>query len=122
MLRALLTLAALTGFEAVIFGALSDHALSGAHAQLARTGAHYELTHALAVFASVFVARLGGRGALAAGVLFLIGILLFSGSLYALAFGAPALVAMATPVGGLAFLAGWLMLALACARLKLKET
>jgi uncharacterized membrane protein YgdD (TMEM256/DUF423 family) len=43
--------------------------------------------------------------------LFLGGTVLFSGSLYALAFGAPPLMGMVTPFGGLAFLAGWLLLA-----------
>jgi uncharacterized membrane protein YgdD (TMEM256/DUF423 family) len=51
-----------------------------------------------------------------AGILLLSGIVLFSGSLYALALGAPRGLGMVTPVGGIAFLFGWLALVLALAR------
>ena len=52
----------------------------------------------------------------AAGILLLAGIVLFSGSLYALALSAPRGLGMVTPLGGLAFLLGWLALALALLR------
>ncbi len=70
------------------------------------------------------LAALSGLFAVAAGAmprarfapaLFLAGTLLFSGSLYALAFGAPRIVGVITPVGGLCFLAGWAVLAWAAA-------
>jgi uncharacterized membrane protein YgdD (TMEM256/DUF423 family) len=67
----------------------------------------------------VFVASLdGGRRALAAAGLFVAGTILFSGSLYALALGAPRVIGLATPAGGLALSAGWFVLAWACARLR----
>jgi uncharacterized membrane protein YgdD (TMEM256/DUF423 family) len=54
----------------------------------------------------------------AAGWLLLAGIVLFSGSLYALALGAPRALGMVTPVGGLAFILGWIAFAIGviCAR------
>jgi uncharacterized membrane protein YgdD (TMEM256/DUF423 family) len=106
-MRPFLTLAALSGFLAIAFGAFAAHGASGQAAELLRTGAQYQASHALAVFACAFVApqrRL-------APSLFLTGTALFSGSLYALAFGAPRLVGIITPFGGLCFLAGWLVLA-----------
>jgi uncharacterized membrane protein YgdD (TMEM256/DUF423 family) len=84
--RTFLVLAALSGAIAVIAAAYAAHGpvVSGPREWIA-TGAHFELTHALAVFACVFVATAGARRALWAAVLFLAGTLLFSGSLYALA-------------------------------------
>jgi uncharacterized membrane protein YgdD (TMEM256/DUF423 family) len=113
--RILLTLAALSGFAAVLAGAYARHGLTDATTQdWMKTGSSIGLIHALAVFAAVFVARAGGRRGLAAAVLLLTGLVLFSGSLYAAALGAPHAVLMATPVGGLAMMAGWLALAWAC--------
>jgi uncharacterized membrane protein YgdD (TMEM256/DUF423 family) len=102
----------------VVAGAYAAHgpAVAGPREWI-KTGASFETTHALAVFASVFVANLGARRALAAAVLFLVGTLLFSGSLYALALGAPHFVGVATPIGGLSLAAGWIVLAWACATL-----
>ncbi len=82
------------------------------------TAARYQMYHALALLGVAWVAsRAPGTLATGAGWLFLIGTLLFSGSLYALALtGARALGAI-TPLGGLAFLAGWICLALAARRL-----
>ena len=110
-------LAALSGFLAVAFGAFAAHGAKDARAaELLHTGALYQMTHALAVFGWLAVRSLGKDGAggkrgLATPALFLAGTLLFSGSLYALAFGAPRLMGVVTPFGGLCFLAGWLLLA-----------
>ena len=110
-------LAALSGFLAVAFGAFAAHGAKDARAaELLHTGALYQMTHALAVFGWLAVRALGkdeagGKTGLATPVLFLAGTLLFSGSLYALAFGAPRMMGMVTPFGGLCFLAGWLLLA-----------
>jgi len=113
--RIFLVLAAMSGFASVLAGAYARHGLAGASAQdWMKTGSSYGVIHALAVFAAVFVARIGGRRGLAAAGLFVAGGVLFSGSLYAAALGAPAAVLMATPVGGLALMAGWLALAWAC--------
>ncbi len=111
-MRKVLTLAALSGFLAVAFGAFAAHGVSDLKAvEWLKTGAHYQLIHALAVFACAVVARRGAQPMRWAPALFLIGSLLFSGSLYAMAFGAPRWFGAITPLGGLCFLAGWLLLA-----------
>jgi uncharacterized membrane protein YgdD (TMEM256/DUF423 family) len=110
-------LAALSGFLSVAFGAFAAHGAKDARAaELLHTGALYQMTHALAVFAWLAVrspgkTAAGGKTGLWTPSLFLAGTVLFSGSLYALAFGAPRVLGMVTPLGGLAFLAGWLLLA-----------
>jgi uncharacterized membrane protein YgdD (TMEM256/DUF423 family) len=109
--RTWLTLAALLGFACVAAGAFAAHGMTDPKAQeLLRTGALYGFVHVLATFAA---AQLRARWA---PPLFLGGTLLFSGSLFAVAFGAPRIVGAITPIGGLAFLAGWLVLAWAARR------
>src|SRR5580693_707095 len=98
-------LAAVSGFIAVAAGAFAAHGMSDpAGKELLRTGSTYEMFHALAAIACGTVIRAGGRRARFAPALFLGGSALFSGSLYALAFGAPRIVGIVTPFGGLAFL------------------
>src|SRR5580658_8487680 len=105
-------LAALNGFVAVAAGAFAAHGMSDATAkELLRTGSTYELAHALAALVCVALVRAGWTRASRAAACFLLGALLFSGSLYALAFGAPRIVGVITPFGGLLFLTGWLVLA-----------
>ena len=110
-------LAALSGFLAVAFGAFAAHGAKDARAaELLHTGSLYQMTHALAVFGWLGISqasqdKAGGKLGVTAPALFLAGTVLFSGSLYALAFGAPRMLGMVTPFGGLCFLAGWLLLA-----------
>ncbi len=105
-------LAALSGFLAVAFGAFAAHGAKDARAaELLHTGALYQMTHALAVFGWLALRKAGGKTGMATPALFLVGTVLFSGSLYALAFGAPRIMGLVTPFGGLCFLAGWLLLA-----------
>ena len=117
--RRLLTLAALSGAVAVAAGAFGAHGLRDAvtpeRLDVWKTGAAYGLAHALA---GLFAAQMGRESVWArrAGTLFLVGTLLFSGSLYALVlFGAAGLDAgwlgAVTPLGGVAFIAGWTALA-----------
>jgi uncharacterized membrane protein YgdD (TMEM256/DUF423 family) len=107
-----LTLAAAGGFLSVGFGAFAAHGIGDPRAQeLLRTGSLYGFIHCLAVFASAAVQQMGARRAGIAPPLFLLGVLLFSGSLYAMALGAPRWLGAVTPIGGLCFLAGWLVLA-----------
>ena len=104
----LFRLAAISGFVSVAVGAFAAHGVSDPTAkELLRTGSSYEAIHALATLAC----GMFGRRARIAAALFLAGSLLFSGSLYALAAGAPRIVGAITPLGGLAFLAGWAALA-----------
>jgi uncharacterized membrane protein YgdD (TMEM256/DUF423 family) len=105
-------LAALNGFLAVAFGAFAAHGAKDARAaELLHTGSLYQMTHALAVLGWLAVRKAGGKASVATPALFLVGTVLFSGSLYALAFGAPRGLGMVTPFGGLCFLAGWALLA-----------
>jgi uncharacterized membrane protein YgdD (TMEM256/DUF423 family) len=110
--RLWMTLAALSGFVGVAAGAFGAHGLNDPTAkEVMRTGSNYELVHALAtILCSTFITA-GARGARFAPALFLGGTVLFSGSLYGLALGAPHWTGIVTPFGGLMFLAGWLVLA-----------
>jgi uncharacterized membrane protein YgdD (TMEM256/DUF423 family) len=109
--RAWVGLAALFGLLAVAAGAFAAHGLQArgdARAvALVETAARYQMWHALAMLG---YAALGVTSRLPL-LFWALGIVLFSFSLYALAFGAPRPVAMITPVGGTAFLAGWATLA-----------
>ena len=69
------------------------------------------MAHGLAVFACALVWQMGGVRATLAAPLFLAGMVLFSGSLYAMALGAPRWFGAITPLGGLAFIVGWAVLA-----------
>jgi uncharacterized membrane protein YgdD (TMEM256/DUF423 family) len=103
------------GASAVVLGAFGAHALRGVLDPSAReiwhTASQYHFWHALALaVACLAPPGRARRGALAA---FGIGIVLFCGSLYALALGAPRWCGAITPLGGLAFIAGWIALGLA---------
>lgn len=99
---------------AVAAGAFAAHGLrerlDAKALEVFETAARYHMYHALAmVLAGVLVAR-------GAGWTFQIGIALFSGSLYALALTDVKVLGAITPFGGLAFLAGWIWLALTALR------
>ena len=104
-------LVGIAGASAVALGAFGAHALRGVvddHGlTIWHTGVEYHFWHALALFAAV-IGLAPGRARSVAMVLFALGIVLFSGSLYALAVGAPRLVGLVTPVGGVAFMGGWM--------------
>ncbi len=104
-------LAAASGLVSVAAGAFAAHAVQEPGAkELLRTGSTYEAIHALATLAVVALARDDRRPPVLAPAFFLGGTVLFSGSLYALALGAPRWTGAITPLGGLAFMAGWLTL------------
>ena len=104
-------LVGIAGGSAVMLGAFGAHALRGVvddHGLgIWHTAVEYHFWHALALFAAVIGLPVG-RARSVAIVLFALGIVLFSGSLYALAVGAPRLVGLVTPVGGVAFIGGWI--------------
>lgn len=78
------------------------------------TGVRYQAYHALALFAVAWLSqRAPGRLTSAAGWCFLLGVLLFSGSLYALSLSGVRKLGAITPLGGLLFLVGWLCVLLA---------
>lgn len=111
-MRFALAFAAASGFVAVALGAWAAH---GLEARLGpqglawvRTGLDYQGWHAAALLAVAALAeRRPGRLLGWAALAFVAGTVLFSGSLYLLAFTGVRGFAHATPVGGLAFLAGW---------------
>ena len=113
MSRAQLALAALWGLMAVAAGAFGAHAASDPQARAwLQTGAQYQLTHALAVFACFVVFRAwAAPAAPIAGWLFLAGSLLFAGSLYLMALTGARALGMITPIGGVLLLLGWAVLA-----------
>lgn len=114
-----LVLTACSGFIAVLLGALGAHALKPkllAQGTLDAwtTAAHYHLLHTVACLALfTWAIAQPSRAARLSRVstCWLLGCLLFSGSIYVLALGGPKFLGPITPLGGLAFLAGWLLLA-----------
>ncbi|MBI1263038.1 MAG: DUF423 domain-containing protein [Rhizobiales bacterium] len=117
-----LMLAAVSGFLSVALGAFAAHGLQsrvGAQ-ELAvfETAARYQMYHALALIAVAWLASQGGNALVTtAGSAFVIGTLLFCGSLYYLGITGSRALVLVTPVGGLAFLIGWFSLAVAAWRL-----
>jgi uncharacterized membrane protein YgdD (TMEM256/DUF423 family) len=103
---------------AVLIGAFGAHALKerlDAYAtQIYERAVFYHFVHALGLIAvglAIGADLAGGRAGEAAGWLLLAGIAIFSGSLYALALTGIKRLGAITPIGGLAFVAGWLALA-----------
>lgn len=119
--RAFLVLGAAFALLAIGFGAFGSHALRAKlpAEQLAtfETGVRYQLYHAFALFVVVFLRTIGPDtlSETLAGMLFVAGILLFSGSLYLLAITGARRWGAVTPFGGLCFLGGWGALAYAAA-------
>ena len=110
--RTWMTLAALSGFTAVAVGAFAAHGVADPQAkEWLKTGAQYQFMHTMATAACATFMNIGARGASRAPAFFLSGIVVFSGSLYAMALGAPRWFGAITPIGGVLFLAGWLIVA-----------
>jgi uncharacterized membrane protein YgdD (TMEM256/DUF423 family) len=115
--RVFLGLGAMSGFVAVAAGAFGAHALrdrlSAEYLAVFETAARYQMYHALALLAVALLLSLRPVGTLQwAGWLFVVGTTLFCGSLYALALTGTRWLGAITPLGGIAFLAGWICLAL----------
>jgi uncharacterized membrane protein YgdD (TMEM256/DUF423 family) len=111
-----LVFAALNGFVVVAFGAFGAHALetrlSADMLAVWQTGVQYQMFHVVGLVAAHLLQNTAGaRTASSAGWCFGGGILVFSGSLYLLALSGQTWLGMVTPLGGLAFLAGWVQLA-----------
>jgi len=115
-------LGALLGGLSVAAGAFGAHAL---RAQLTprmlevfETGVRYQMYHALALFAAAWmIQQTDAPSAQVAGWAFVLGTLLFSGSLYAMALTGARGLGIITPIGGVVFLIGWVALALAALKL-----
>ncbi len=114
----LITLAALTLFLAVAAGAFGAHGLKAMlpAEMLAvwQTAVHYQMVHGLALlFIALWLPQTRSRLPQFAAQAMLVGMLVFSGSLYALALSGVRLLGAITPLGGLALLLGWVLLAAA---------
>lgn len=119
--RWILPLAGLFVALATVFGAFGAHALQNrlAPERLAiyETAVRYQFYHALGLLAIGWIARTVAAPSLRwSGLLVAIGIVLFSGSIYALSFGAPRPLGIVTPIGGLALIMGWMIFAAAMLR------
>jgi uncharacterized membrane protein YgdD (TMEM256/DUF423 family) len=117
MTRVWIAVAAVGGFFSVAAGAAAAHIAGGdaRAAGLLRTGALYGMVHAVALIATAALDRRGDRPSLLlliAGSGFAVGIVVFSGSLYALALIRASWLAVVTPFGGTALLIGWAALGL----------
>ena len=115
--RTFLLLGAILGFLGVALGAFGAHGLrnrlSPDMLAVFETGVRYQMYHVFALLSvSAAIGHAGSaRLLVTAGWCFLAGILIFSGSLYALALTSTGVLGAITPIGGLAFLAGWACLA-----------
>ena len=120
---------AVLGAIAVALGAFGAHGLKkivpAETVQTFQTGVQYQMYHALALLLTgLLYEKCSQRFVTTAGILFIIGVILFSGSLYILTAGKVAEITamdkagMITPLGGLAFIGGWLFLFLAAIRSK----
>ncbi len=117
MAKLFITLASLSGMLAVMLGAFGAHALKGKLDDYAlgvfETAVQYHFYHSFALLAVGILALNQPHTTLlnSSGWLFLIGIVVFSGSLYVLSFTGARWLGAITPLGGLAFIAGWACLA-----------
>lgn len=108
----------LYGLLGVLLGAFGAHAmrdrLSPEMLRVWETAVQYQFWHALALLVvGLLAARLAGAWLNIAGVTFALGVLVFSGSLYALALTGIRVLGAVTPFGGMLLIAGWLCLAMA---------
>ena len=118
MMRLWIVFAALNGLCAVALGAWASHGMESlpAAAELMKTGVQYQMWHALALIGVAWLSDDPGvpKGIIGtAGFCFLIGILLFCGSLYATATQGVALFSMSAPAGGILLMAGWVVFGIA---------
>jgi uncharacterized membrane protein YgdD (TMEM256/DUF423 family) len=113
--RLFLVIGAVFGFLGVAAGAFAAHGLREVIPPdlltVFETGARYQMYHALALLAVAWVSsEVPSRWILASGWLFVVGTVLFSGSLYALALTSNTRLGLITPFGGVALMAGWVCL------------
>lgn len=120
-MKLFLLLGAINGFLAVALGAFGAHGLEGKLTEKQLTtwdkAVNYQMFHTMALLVTGLVmAKLQSGGLMWAGWMFFIGIVLFSGSLYIYSTTGNKIFAMITPLGGVAFLAGWILLGYAIAK------
>ncbi|WHX25959.1 DUF423 domain-containing protein [Virgibacillus halodenitrificans] len=114
-MKLFLLLGVINGFLAVALGAFGAHGLEGKISEKAlatwEKAVNYQMFHTMALLVTGLLAtKITGSGISWAGWMFFIGIILFSGSLYIYSTTAIKTFAMITPLGGVAFLIGWVIL------------
>jgi uncharacterized membrane protein YgdD (TMEM256/DUF423 family) len=118
MNRKLFSLGAIVVLISIALGAFGAHALAARldarELNSWHTAARYQTFHGIALILTAFAyEKYPGRAARVASVAFIVGLVLFCGSLYALALGSPRAFGAVAPIGGLAFMVGWGALAAA---------
>lgn len=121
MHRPFLAIGCLLGFLGVAAGAFGAHGLEGVvpphRLETFETGVRYQIVHALAlIMLGLAAARWPVRAWAGPGILFVVGTLVFSGSLYALALSGAGLFGAIAPIGGTSLIVGWLWMALVSLR------
>lgn len=117
MQRKFLLSGCICAFLAVAFGAFGAHSLKDRLTEdmlaIFQTGVQYQMYHGLALILVAILSKLmpENKSLKRSGWLFLIGIIVFSGSLYVLSLSGVKILGAVTPIGGVAFLLGWFMLA-----------
>lgn len=128
--RVFIAIAGVLGALAVGLGAYGAHGLerllegtpeAAKRLEWWRTAVLYHLTHSLALGLVALLARAQGPGATVAGILFVGGIAIFSGTLYAMALGAPRWLGAITPLGGLSLIAAWIAVLVAALRTRVES-
>ncbi len=115
MMKLFLLLGVINGFLAVALGAFGAHGLEGKISEKAlatwEKAVNYQMFHTMALLiVGVLMGRMTGGNVATSGWFFFVGILLFSGSLYAYSISGIKTFAMITPLGGVSFLIGWVIL------------
>jgi uncharacterized membrane protein YgdD (TMEM256/DUF423 family) len=123
MLKQILTITAISGALAVVLGAFGAHGLkkiiSPEMLEVYKTGVQYQFYHTFSLLAVGILMQFRQSKALNwSAYFFIAGIVLFSGSLYALAISGIKVLGAITPIGGVAFIAGWILLAIHCPKSK----
>lgn len=120
-MKLILTIAAISGLFAVTLGAFGAHALKGVMSpemhEVYKTGIHYHFYHTFALLAVGMLMNFNQSKTLKwSAYLFITGLVLFSGSLYALAISGIKPFGIITPFGGTAWIAAWILLIIHCSR------
>lgn len=117
MARLFFAVASILAALSVAGGAFGAHALKGKLTESAlssfETGVRYQMYHALALFMVAFLISQypEAKGLVTVGWCFIVGTVLFSGSIYSLSLGGVKALGPVTPLGGVAFIVGWSLLA-----------
>ena len=123
-MKLFLLIGSISAFLFVAIGAFGAHALkakleAGGYVETFNTGVQYHMIHSIAIIGvALLTQHLNSTGLLyGAGWAFVIGIIIFSGSLYVLSITGMSILGAITPIGGLAFLTGWVLLFIAALNL-----